>query len=703
MTQLSLEQIGMVAEFYQVYCEDQINDLLARSYDVPVLEVSLADLASYDPDLYDDLIAHPDRVVEWFETVANDYEAAVEDVFYADDVDASVDLVSHEMPEHVEIAFTDPPKMAYQPIGEPRSDEFGELVAFEGVCQQVSDPKPRLLSATLECARCGSRSEVDLSDTFELDNAVPDQCPSCERRAPFQRVETEAEEYQQLRVQEPPEDAINASNPREVVCDAQGEYHIDRVEPGNRVTVVGILREDSDGDSTLRDDRLEIWGVVPEEQQFEDVEFDEQDIEKIEELSESEHLTTYLQNSIAPDIVGYDTECLAVALQLFGGVSTMRYGNRRRGEIHNILIGEPGTGKSKILESARNIAPRAISASGTGSTEVGLTATAVKEQIGNEEQWTLQAGSLVLADGGLITIDEFDNMREEQQSALDSALSDGRVEVDKANVHATLNARCSALLAANPEDGRFNLRDPFKDQFDMPEEVLNRCDLVFTFVDEPNQETDAAVASAVLDLHTETERATADGGSVVAVDDNGVINHDLLRKYIAYARREYEPMLTEDAKEKLMDFYQTIRDRFSGDGDDRQIPLNARRLEGLRRYTQAVARARLEPEARTEHAEAAIELVMASLNQTVRDPDGGGYDIDRLEQGKASVTQQERKELVKDTISELEQEYDNGAPVAKVIGHLTDEMSDEKAKHEIESLKEQGEVYEPETDRLRTT
>ena len=706
---LTKNDASKIAEFLQRYCTEEIANLQAEQFiDEAVLRISLSDLARYDRDLYDDFVENPDVIREWFETVVDKYEEICEAAFEDPDESWDVNLVTYPLPDDVTLEFTDPPSMLRWDIGEPRGAKFNKLVAFEGVCQQTSDPKPRLIEATFECQRCGTYHEMNAENTFEIEKAAPLECQSCERQGPFQPITSKSEyvEYQQIRVQEPPENAVNSSNPREILCDAQGKHLVDNVEPGNRVTVVGKLVEDQDNDSTLRDDRLEVESVICEETQFEDVEFDDEDIEQIEELAEDPEIYDILKQSIAPTIYGFEEEKLGIALQLFGGVSKNIYGNRKRGEIHILFIGDPGVGKSQLLKYAQSIAPRAVQSGGTGSTSVGLTATAVKEKIGNEEQWTVQAGSLVLADGGLITIDELDNMREEQQQALDQALSDGEIDVDKADIHTTLNARCSALMAANPVEGRFNPYDPYPEQFGVPKELLNRCDLVFAPRDQPDEELDAEVADTILDNHVD-EPMTADGGQPMAVNEDGVIDPDLLRKYIAYARRDYNPRLTEEAKGRLKEYYTDLRDTLSKQDDEgvAQVAINARGLEGLRRLSQAAARVELSDIVTQEHAEKAVQLVQESLNQTAKDPDGEGFDIDRLANGSAAPSQQKLADDLIDVVRELQREHedDPGAPRYKVTEQMVEmDHSQEKVRHRIKEMKKSGDLYEPQDDYIRT-
>lgn len=692
-----------IAAFYQIYCGDDMNDLIMRSYaDEPTVSVSLTDLSIFSRDILEDLLDNTETMLPQFERALHNYEELIESG-HENGLDVELLPGGHpydgpRIPAEAELVFTEPTSDAYHDIGAPRDDKIGDLVAFEGICKQVSDNKPRVVETVFRCERCGTKSDpVDISDTFELQNALPNECAGCDRQGPFERVtdDERREEYQQLRVQEPPGEAVNEASPREIICDVMGEHLIDIAEPGNRATVVGVLREHGDNDSTLLDTRLEVLSVIPEEVQFEEVEFDESDVDKIEEIAASPELFEYVTDSVAPSIYGNEKAKLAVALQMFGGVSRVVHGNRKRGEIHIMFIGDPGVGKSQILESARSLAPRAVSSSGTGSSAVGLTASAQKEKIGGQEEWTLQAGSLVLADGGMITLDELDNMDYTEQQSLDEALSEGQLSVDKANVHATLNARCSALMAANPEHGRFDPYEPLAEQFDMPKELLDRCDLVFPFRDVPDEEVDEAIVDTILDTHTSSE-ATADGG-VPAVEQTGRIEPDLFRKYVAYARRNYDPKLTDEARSELKDWYLSIRSM--SDTDEAKISINTRMFEGAIRLAEASARARLSETAETEDIDRAVELVMSMLNELGMDPEDGGYDVD-IVSGSRSTSQRRRVKLIKNTIAEL----DGAEPPTRgdILSELEDKDSD-KIDNEIDRLKEKGELYEPQEGALRVS
>ena len=699
---MSAQLTTQLAVFLQSYNGDEIERLITRQYEgEPTVDVSITDLAAFSKDIADDLGSKPDHIIDHFESAIHDYRDAIEMARDGDDLTADrVPEVPQDplIPTDTEIRFVEPTSEIFHDIGAPRDDKINELVAFEGTCKQLSDNKPRIIETQFVCDRCTTKTGfIDVSHTFELKDAIPHECAGCERQGPFSRV-SEAElreEYQQIRLQEPPGEAINEASPREVIGDIMGDHLIDEAQPGDRVTLVGVLREHGDTDSTLVDTRLEVLSVIPEEVQFEEVDFDETDVERIEEIASSPEVFDYVKSSVAPSIYGNEKAKLGVALQMFGGVSRRLHGNRKRGEIHIMFIGDPGVGKSQILESARSLAPRSVSSSGTGSSSVGLTASAQKETIGGEEEWTLQAGSLVLADGGMITIDELDNMEFREQQSLDEALSEGQISVDKANVHATLKARCSALMAANPEHGRFDPYEPISEQFAMPKELLDRCDLVFAFRDVPDDDLDAAIVDTVLESHA-VEPITADGG-LQDPSEAGFIDAELFRKYVAYARRNYQPELSEDAREKLKDWYLTIRSM--SEADEAKISINTRMFEGAIRLSEASARARLSETATVDDVERAIGLVMSMLKELGMDPESGGFDVDALSGGR-TASQKKRVKVVKNTIQELAGEE---APTRADVLDALDEYDQDKIDTEIDRLKTEGELYAPESGRLRVS
>jgi replicative DNA helicase Mcm len=340
------------------------------------------------------------------------------------------------------------------------------------------------------------------------------------------------------------------------------------------------------------------------------------------------------------------------------------------------------------------------------------TAAAVRDDFGDGQQWTLEAGALVLADQGIAAVDELDKMASDDQSAMHQALEQQSISVSKAGINATLKSRCSLLGAANPMYGRFDQYEPIGEQIDLEPPLISRFDLIFTVTDQPDEEEDARLAEHILqtnyagELHTHRTETTSSNYTeeeveTVTEEVAPTIEPDVLRKYVAYAKRTCFPTMTEEAKEEIQEFYVNLRAR--GADEDAPVPVTARKLEALVRLAEASARIRLSDTIEQADAERAVEIARYSLEEIGMDPETGEYDADMIETG-TSKSQRDRIKDLLSLIEEIEDEYDEGAPVDVVIERAEEAgMEPSKAEHEIDQLKQKGEVYEPKTDHLRTT
>ncbi|MDS0297464.1 ATP-binding protein [Halogeometricum sp. S1BR25-6] len=380
---------------------------------------------------------------------------------------------------------------------------------------------------------------------------------------------------------------------------------------------------------------------------------------------------------------------------------------------HNFLTNNVVSHNSQMLQYIRNIAPRSVYTSGKGSSSAGLTAAAVRDDFGDGQQWTLEAGALVLADKGIAAVDELDKMRPEDRSAMHEGLEQQQISVSKAGINATLKARCSLLGAANPKYGRFDQYEPIGEQIDLEPALISRFDLIFTVTDDPDPDTDAELADHIIntnyagELHTQRTKIansefTEDEVNAVTQEVAPEIDAELLRKYIAYAKRNCYPTMTQEAKETIRDFY--VNFRAKGSDEDSPIPVTARKLEALVRLAEASARVRLSDTVSEEDAVRVTNIVESCLRDIGMDPETGEFDADIVETG-TSKNQRDRIKNLKALINELEDEYEGGAPVDEVLARAEAELnlSEGKAEQEIESLRRKGEVYEPRTDHLRTT
>ncbi|WP_123535390.1 minichromosome maintenance protein MCM [Halosimplex salinum] len=691
------ELIDSFEELYRDYYRNEIGEL-AQKY--PTEQKSLyldwQDIYRFDPDLADDVQNHPEELRDYAEEALRLYDLPVDVKL------GQAHVRVRNLPETTDIR-------------EIRADHRGQLISVQGIVRKATDVKPKITQAAFECQRCGTLTRIpQQSGDFQ----EPHECQGCERQGPF-RVNFDQSEFidaQKIRVQESPEGLRGGETPQNIDVNIEDDI-TGNVTAGDHVRVDGVLKLDQQGSdqdqSPMFDVYMDGFSVEIEDEQFEEMDITEEDKTEIIELSSEDGIYEKMVGAIAPSIYGYDREKLSMILQLFSGVTKhLPDESRIRGDLHMLLIGDPGTGKSQMLSYIQNIAPRSVYTSGKGSSSAGLTAAAVRDDFGDGQQWTLEAGALVLADQGIAAVDELDKMAADDRSAMHQALEQQEISVSKAGINATLKSRCSLLGAANPKYGRFDQYEPISEQIDLEPALISRFDLIFTVTDQPNEAEDRNLADHILrtnyagELHThrvESGTSNFSDEEVENVTDDvaPTIEPELLRKYIAHAKRSCYPTMTEEARQEIEDFYVDLRTQ--GADEEAAVPVTARKLEAIVRLAEASARVRLSDKVTSEDASRVIDIVRSCMEDVGVDPETGELDADMIEAG-TTKSQRDRIKNLKTLIQELEDEYDDGAPVDVVVERAEEVgMDQSKAEHEIEQLKQKGEVYEPRTDHLRTT
>ena len=691
------EIIDKFEQFYRDYYRNEIGQL-AQKYpnEKRSLYVEWGDLYRFDSDVADDFIAQPDQMREYAEEALRLY-------------DLPVDVKLGQA--HVRVRGL----QTTTGIRDIRARHRGELVEVTGIIRKATDVRPKITEAAFECQRCGTLTRIpQTSGEFH----EPHECQGCERQGPFDINFDQSEflDAQKIRGQESPEGLRGGETPQSI------DVHIDdditgHVTAGDHVRVTGILHLDQQGSNQEKSPVFDVYmdgiSVEIEDEQFEDMDITDEDKKRIIELSNEPNVYDRMIGSMAPSIYGYEQEKLAIIMQLFSGVTKhLPDGSRTRGDLHMLLIGDPGTGKSKLLQYVRNLAPRSVYTSGKGSSSAGLTAAAVRDDFGDGQQWTLEAGALVLADQGIAAVDELDKMRPEDRSAMHEALEQQSISISKAGINATLKSRCSLLGAANPKYGRFDQYEPIGEQIDLEPALISRFDLIFTVTDQPDAEADANLAEHIIEtnyageLHTHRENTTTPNVTAEEVDNvtgnvEPEIDAELLRKYIAYAKRNCYPMMTEEAKAQIRDFYVDLRAK--GQGEDAPVPVTARKLEALVRLAEASARMRLSDTIDSDDAERVIEIVRSCLQDIGVDPETGEFDADVVETGQ-SKSQRDRAKTLRNIIEELQEEYDDepGAPMERIVERAAEAgIEESKVEHRVSELKKRGDLYEPQNGYIR--
>jgi replicative DNA helicase Mcm len=514
---------------------------------------------------------------------------------------------------------------------------------------------------------------------------------------------------QKIRLQESPEELRGGELPQSLDVNLEDDIS-GEISPGDRVIVAGILRSyqrtTQFGKTPFFDIYMDGNSLEVKEEEFEEIEITEEDEQEIMALKNQPEVYEKLIGSIAPSIYGYNEIKEAMVLQLFAGVpKDLPDESRVRGDIHLLLVGDPGVAKSQLLTYLVNLAPRGLYTGGKSSSAAGLTAAAVRDEFG-EGRWTLEAGALVLADKGIAAVDEIDKMRKEDRDALHEAMEQQTVSIAKAGIMARLNSRCALLAAANPTGGRFNRYDPISKQINMPPTLVSRFDLIYTMMDKPDEERDTRTAEHIIETHYAGE-LLARLKNVGKMEEGGeerlreqiqamepAVPGELFRKYVAWSKRNIFPVMTEEAKSKFMEFYIGLR-RQGYEDEEAPVPVTARQLEALIRLGEASARARLSDKITVEDAERVINVTTYCLRQVFVDPETGKLDTDWVTVG-TTKTRRDRARSIREIIKELENEYGEEVPIEEVLDLAEEEgMEREKADDMIEVMKRDGILFSP--------
>ncbi|MFA5332376.1 MAG: minichromosome maintenance protein MCM [Methanoregula sp.] len=638
--------------------------------------------------LADELLENPGKVLE--------------DVWDAIRNDQLIRGKDGKEPKGVNIRFTNlPRKTAIRAI---RSEDINKFISVEGILRKTTEVRPRIVEAVFKCPGGHFTKKLQKYGKFiEPDGCATDGCT-------FKKLELIPKrstfvDSQKLRVQESPEGLRGGEQPQTLDIDVTDDL-TGRVSPGDRVIINGILRSMQrvvKGEKhTVFDIFLECNSVEIAEKEFEEVEIDEKDEDEIKKLSCNQMIYRMCTHSIAPTIYGNEDVKEAITLQLFGGIAKeMPDGSHLRGDIHVLLIGDPGIAKSQLLRYIVKCSPRAIYTSGQSSTSAGLTATAVKDEFG-EGRWTLEAGALVLADMGIAAVDEMDKMQKEDRSALHEAMEQQSISVAKAGITATLKSRCALLGAANPKYGRFDMYGDISDQINMPPSLLSRFDLIFIMTDQPEQKRDLAIAEHIVKTHgvgeliAQHKHSPIPGVTQEYIDQQlkpvmPDIEPSLFRKYVAYSKRTCFPMLSAEAKEALVGYYLKLRGIAE---PNKPVPVTARQLEALVRLAEASARIRLSNKIEASDAERVIHIVDACLRQIAYDPKTGNFDIDKVATG-ISKEKRDLVRVIKDAIRDIGGEGRRAA-IEKVVEEVVSKgFAPDKVREGIEMLLRHGEAMEP--------
>jgi replicative DNA helicase Mcm len=672
-----------------------INDFWERVFDLPdsqiamiedlypearALHITFEQINEMDPAIASILLEHPD-------TIIGPGKKILEERTHKNDLN---------------IRISDLPDDARADISKLRVEHIGRLISVNGLVRKSSPVRPNIRVAVFKCLRCPARLSV-LQDSQHL--TEPLECykdqEGCGRTVGSTRFKLLPEEcytvdLQRIELQENPEGLRGGTQPGRLPVILSHEI-TGTIQPGMRVTINGILRMRPDNDherSTLNILELEANSFRLDDGDIDERKLTEDELEEIRVMSSDPELLDNMIRSIAPGIHGFTVEKEALLYQLLGGVpKTLDDGQRLRGDIHILLVGDPGVAKSQLLHYMANLAPRGVYASGKSSSAAGLTAAAVKDDFG-EGRWMLEAGALVQADRGLAAVDELDKMNDKDRSALHEAMESQIVSVAKAGITATLQCRCSLLGGANPSLGRFDIYEPIAGQIDLPPTLLSRFDLIFAIFDHPEPKQDQAIAEHICRGHSRA-------GALQHIDDEmardilhdtmdirPIYDRDKIRRYVVHARAQ-SPILTPEAYQLIVDHYLKIR--ALGAGENSTVPITPRQLEAFIRLSEASAKLHLSKYVRKEDVERAIVIVQYYLAKVTLD-EAGRPDIDKLMSG----TGKSERDKIKHVLSAIRKGIT--ARDDLLAEARQDGIAESETERIIQELLRAGRIYEPKFD-----
>ncbi|KAM0947007.1 putative DNA helicase [Dioscorea sansibarensis] len=599
------------------------------------LIIAMDDLRNFSLDLTRRLIRNPSEYMQPLSDAVTEASRGVDPKYLKEG-------------EHVLVGFTGPFGFHKVTPRDLMSSFIGSMVRVEGIVTKCSLVRPKVVKSVHFCPTTNqftTREYRDITSTTGLPTGSV--YPTRDENGNLLVTEyglCEYKDHQTLSMQEVPENSAPGQLPRTVDVIIEDDL-VDSCKPGDRVAIVGIYKA-LPGKSKGSLNGVFRTVLIANNVSLLNKEanapiYSLEDLKRMKEIAKRNDTFDLLGNSLAPSIYGHLWIKQAVILLMLGGVEkNLKNGTHLRGDINMMMVGDPSVAKSQLLRAVMNIAPLAISTTGRGSSGVGLTAAVTSDQETGERR--LEAGAMVLADRGVVCIDEFDKMNDQDRVAIHEVMEQQTVTIAKAGIHASLNARCSVVAAANPIYGTYDRSLTPTKNIGLPDSLLSRFDLLFIVLDQMDPEIDRQISEHVARMH---RYCTDDGGmrafskgSMCAEEDDNEINAPIfvkydrvlhgqerkrgrkgknerltikfLKKYIHYAKNRIQPKLTDEASDHIATAYAELRDASSnaksGGGT---LPITARTLETIIRLSTAHAKMKLRNEVLKVDVEAALQVL----------------------------------------------------------------------------------------------
>ncbi len=639
------------------------------------VEVDYRSLEKFDYELAQQLLEDPTATLE-------KAEKAIEEL--------NIELPSGEIfRAHVRVYNIPDRNLMIEDIS---SEMLNKLISFKALVSRRGDVMHKTKVLFLRCSVCGETFRIPMVGNKV---SVPQKCPVCKKGKLVKEIEKSTfVDFQMAEAQDLLE-RVRPGTPAAKIYLYFEDDLVNTIIPGDNVVVTGILRinPEKKQKANVYTRYVEVVHVKKLKRDFEEIDISREDEKEILKLAALPDIEERIVKSIAYDIYGYEEVKRAIALQLFGGTKGKKTpaGAPIRDDIHLLLVGDPGIAKTRFLQHVVRLAPKSIYVSGKSVTGVGLTASAERDELSGGG-WTLKAGALVLASGGIAAIDEFDKIDEEDRAALHEVMESQTVSIAKAGIVARFRAKTAIIAAANPKFGRFLPNRNIAEQFNIPPSLLSRFDLIFPIMDVLDLKKDENLAEHILNMHITAGEMLKDESIRHKVAES-IIEPELLRKYIAYARKHVRPILSREAAELIKEFYVKLRSLGQKTGT---VPITPRYLEGLVRLAEANAKMRLSDVVEGRDAKVAIHLMQYVMDQVMRDKETGLYDVDTINVGVPRKTQ-EKMDGLRQILEELAEVYNNRIDIQEVISEAKERMgmSEREVMKILEKLEEANIIFRP--------
>ncbi|XP_011092833.1 DNA replication licensing factor MCM4 [Sesamum indicum] len=643
------------------------------------LDVDAHDVFDYDNDLYAKMVRYPLEVLAIFDIVLMDMVSRINPLFE----------------KHIQARIFNLKSSTSMRNLNPSDVE--KMVSLKGMIIRCSSIIPEIREAVFRCLVCGYYSDPIVVDRGRIDEPTICGKQECRSKNSMTLVHNRCRfaDKQVVRVQEMPDEIPEGGTPHTVSL-LMHDKLVDAGKPGDRVEVTGIYRAMSvrvgQTQRTVKSifktyiDCLHLKKTDKSRMHVEDPmetengpsrnenesTLDEDKVEQLKELSKQPDIYERLTKSLAPNIWELDDVKKGLLCQLFGGNALkLPSGASFRGDINILLVGDPGTSKSQLLQYIHKLSPRGIYTSGRGSSAVGLTAYVAKDPETGET--VLESGALVLSDRGICCIDEFDKMSDNARSMLHEVMEQQTVSIAKAGIIASLNARTSVLACANPIGSRYNPRLSVIENIHLPPTLLSRFDLIYLILDKADEQMDRRLAKHIVALHFEDPDNS----------EQDVIDLPTLTAYVSYARKHIHPQLSDEAAEELTRGYVEMRRRGNFPGSSKKvITATPRQIESLIRLSEALARIRFSQWVEKRDVTEAFRLLEVAMQQSATDHSTGTIDMDLITTGVSASERMRRENLVSTTRNIIMEKMQLGGPSTRLL-ELLEELKKQSSGAEI--------------------